>query len=195
MKLGCLIILSLVVLLTGCGESNQSKTAKYISKYPALTTDILKSLPDEKLEHAILDYTYGKIGDDYENALKTITALPNGFQMVYATTGVEMEVNNGGFNQYFWNSTGQFQRQAIDGYKLIGATAHSELVAEAVQIQAKQEAKMKKFKDADTTTAFSESYKDNPLNKCDSKFYKLTENASALRIKFIREHLELFVGS
>ena len=45
-----------------------------------------------------------------------------------------------------------------------------------------------------TVEAFSESYKDNPLNKLDKHFYDLKEDVAGLRLKYIREHPELFVS-
>lgn len=192
MKIFSLILSLLFVLFTGCGKSSSLKREV---KYPKLTPEILKSIPDTELESAVIDYIYSKIGNDYENDFKIVTSLPKEFQTIYATWWVEAEVNNGGFNQYFWNSAGQFSNQALEGYKLLNANSHAELMAEAIKIHREQEPKLKKFKEKDTMEAFSESYKDNPLNKCDDKFDKLTEDAGALRIKFIREHPELFVGS
>ena len=194
MRCWSLLALCLLFLLAGCGKSNTSASPKRESKYPKLTVEILKSLPDDQLEDAIRDYVSSKI-DNYEHEFEIVTALPKEFQMVYATWYLEAEVYNGGFNQYFWNPSGKFQQQALDGYKLIGANAYAELVAEAIKINATQEAKMKNYKDDNSLKGFSESYKDNPLNDCDSKFYKLTEKADVLRTKFIRNHLDSFVGS
>ena len=83
--------------------------------YTILDEDTLKQIPDDALEQAILDYINHKVGEDYDNQYKIVTRLSKGFQAIYATWWVEAEVSNGGFNQYFWNSSGQFASEAVEG--------------------------------------------------------------------------------
>ncbi len=193
MRIQLAVFLALSWLLCGC-EKPQAKFQIPPPQYPTLTLEILKGLPDEKLESAVLDHINSKIGEDYDNSFKIVTALSKGFQMVYATWWVEAEVSNGGFNQYFWNSSGQFRREALEGYKLIGAFEHEKIVADALTTYTSIEGELKKQQDKGTMEAFSESYKNNPLNKLDDQFYALKEDTSALRIKFIRAHLDLFLS-
>lgn len=112
---------------------------------------------------------------------------------MYATWWVEAEVYNGGFNQYFWNSSGEFRTEALEGYKLIGAVDHEKLMADALRVYSSVEGKLKEQQAKGTLAAFSESYKDNPLTKLDDQFYALKEDVSAMRVKFIREHADMFV--
>ncbi|HEY2082904.1 MAG TPA: DUF4375 domain-containing protein, partial [Verrucomicrobiae bacterium] len=146
------------------------------------------------LEDAVVEYVGAKIGNNDEDERKIVTSLSMGFQMVYTTMSLEAEVNNGGFNQYFWNSTGAFKNEALEGYKLLGASEHEKIIVEAIGIYNQHKDALDQQKAKGTLKAFSESYKDNPLNKLDNQFYALKEDASAMRIKFIREHPELFVG-
>jgi hypothetical protein len=190
-----LLVASLVLawICAGCGKQKEQFKIPP-PKYPVLTLEILQALPDEKLEGAISDHIRSKIGEDYEHEYKIVTALSKGFQMVYATSWVDAEVNNGGFNQYFWNSSGAFRMEALEGYKLIGATRHEQLLAEAIKVYTGIESKLKQQQEKGTLKAFSDSYKDNPLNKLDDQFYELKEDVSALRVRFIREHPDLFIS-
>jgi hypothetical protein len=178
----------------GCGKPKEQFKIPP-PQYPVLTLEILRALPDEKLEGAILDHIRSKVGEDYEHEYRIVTSLSKGFQMVYATSWVEGEVDNGGFNQYFWNPSGAFRIEALEGYKLIGATQHEQIMAEAIKVYAAIESKLKQQQEKGTLKAFSDSYKDNPLNKLDDQFYELKENVSALRVRFIREHPDLFVST
>jgi hypothetical protein len=181
-----------VMALVGCGRhAADSAVAKH--QYPVLSFKILQKIPDSELEAAILDNVDYRIGGNYDEAYKKVTGLSKGFQMVYATWWVEAEVNNGGFNQYFWNPAGQFQNEALEGYKLLGAEEHADLLGEAIKIYEQLAPKLSKLKAENTTAAFTQSYKDNPLGQCDDKFYKLKVDTSALRIKYIREHPGLFI--
>lgn len=193
MKSSLTTALTLLLCCVGCDKPKE-KFKVPSPKYPVLTAEILERVPDDQLESAVLDHIYSKIGGDYEHAHRVVLSLPKGFQVVYATWWVEAEVNNGGFNQYFWNPSGEFQNEALAGYKLIGALEHEKLVAEAVKLNKEIQAAQEKYKRAGTLKAFSESYKENPLNELDDRFYDLKEDATALRIKFIRQNKELFVS-
>ena len=67
-------------------------------------------------------------------------------------------------------------------------------MAEAVKVHSSIESRLKQQQEKGTIKAFSDSYKDNPLNKLDDQFFGLKENVSALRVKFIRENPDLFVS-
>jgi hypothetical protein len=185
--------LALSWLLGGCGKPH-AKFKVPPPTYPVLTFEILKGIPDDKLEGAVLDHVGSKIGEDYEHEHAIVTSMSKGFQMVYATVELEDEVANGGFNQYFFNSTGEFRNEALEGYKLLGAAEHEKITAEAIRVYNEIKPKLEEAKAKGTIEAFSQSYKDNPLNKLDDRFYDLKEDTSAMRVKFIREHPELFVS-
>lgn len=193
MRILIAMLLTLSWLLGGC-EKPTEKFKIPPPQYPVLTLEILSSVPDDKLESVVLDHIRSKVGEDYENEYKIVKSLSAGFQMVEATCAVEAEVYNGGFNQFFWNSSGEFRMEAVEGYEMIGAKEHEKLMSEALKIYSSLESKIKLQQKEGTLKAFSDSYKDNPLNKLDDQFYALKEDASAMRIKFIREHLELFVS-
>jgi hypothetical protein len=142
--------------------------------YPILTSGILDTISDDKLEQTIIDNIFCKLEtiDSYEEQYKVIKSLSTGRQAVFATWGLEAEVNNGGFNQYFYNiaSSGQYAEEARDGFRLISAIKHSDLTQRAMEIILKDAKRLSKFKDG-TLKSFSESYENNPLNPLDTEFY------------------------
>jgi hypothetical protein len=168
--------------------------------YSTLTLQILDSIPNDKLEQTIIDNIYAKIDDKdlYKRNYSTITSLSEGRQAIFATWGLEAEVNNGGFNQYFFNfsTSGQFAEEARDGFKLIGAYKYSELTQKAIVLFLKNAKQLSKFNDG-SFESFSKSYENNPLNDLDTKFYDLSkiENLSELRIKYIRAHRLEFIDN
>ena len=183
----------LVLGVCGCGEPETTDLDDEVSKaveefenrkkYTTLDEDTLKAIEDEDLEQAVMDYIYHKTGDNYEDSYRIVTGLSEGFQAVYTTWWVEAEVNNGGFNQYFWNSSGQFGLEAIEGFKVIGAPKTAKLMEEAVTIAVEEFPEMKRFREEGTIEAFSESYEHTNLNDLDLAFYEYDEDLSALRIK------------
>ena len=113
---------------------------------------------------------------------------------MYLTWVVEGEVNNGGFNQYYYNTDGQFASEAVEAFEYFGATQHAALMREANATRVAEAELMQKFKDEGTLQAFSESYKYSKLRPLDERFMKLTEDLSQLRIARVRQAPEQFIG-
>ena len=198
------MILSSILSFFGCKKKpEKSKEEIEIDKsfeewnnrkiYKILTSEILKTTSDENLEQTIFDNIYEIIGDDYKNELVNIQKLTKGQQGFWSTWVIEGEVNNGGFNQFYFNSSGQYSEMAEIGFETIGAKKYAELTSRANKIYADNKERLEEFDDG-TMESFSESYKDNPLNKLDDEFYELgnKESISELRIKYIREHIKEF---
>lgn len=158
-----------------------------------LTLESLAEIPDEKLELAVLHYVKAQVREQFDRELEIVSALPEGARSIYATWWVEAEVRNGGFNQYFWNSAGQFAAIAAAGFRLIGAPDHARLMERAIAVRREDKVRLQKFRNRGTIKAFSESYDDNPLNELDDEFFGLHEDLRTLRIHFIRTNPRLFV--
>jgi hypothetical protein len=164
-------------------------------RYLVLAPDILSSIRDRDLEQALIDHIVDvKIGSDQKHDSQIIGSLSPGFRMMFTTWELEGEVNNGGFNQYFFNSSGRFAGEALAGYRLIGAREHAKLTEQAIVTFEREKPTHQRFKKEGSIEAFSESYKHTGLNDIDSRFYKIAEDASKLRIGYIRAHAEQFVS-
>jgi hypothetical protein len=184
--LSALAAIVLTTSLCACHEAPEEP------KVEKLTPEILKAIPDDKVEQAVIDYVSGRIGEDYDHEREIVAKLPIGAQALYITWWVEAEVNNGGFNQYYWNSSGQFADQAAEAFEFFSAHEHAALMREANSVRAMEAEKMKQFKDRGSMEAFSESYKESQLGPLDEKFYGTKENLGALRIAKIRSSPEFF---
>jgi hypothetical protein len=212
-KILTIMILTTILNFFGCkGKNEPEKTKqelefeKFLSEstksieefknrkiYKKLTSQILDSIPDDKLEQTIIDNIYEIIGADYQNELNNLKKLTKGQQAVFSTMILEGEVDNGGFNQFYFNSSGQYAEIAGIGLKNIGAEKLSELTQRANKVYNENKERLEEFDDG-TMESFSESYKENPLNDLDTKFYELSklEKIADLRIKYIREHKSEF---
>lgn len=159
-----------------------------------LTQSILSSIPDDAIEQAVIDNIQSKIKPDFSDEYQVVTKLTKGRQAIYTTFYLEAEVCNGGFNQYFYNSTGRFAKEASQGLAKIGAVKLTNLMNQAINIYAENEQEITKEQDG-TLEGFSNSYDDNPLDELDDIFYALIkeENLSALRINYIRNNPKEFI--
>lgn len=191
-----IIAVVLVCLATSCGikpakRSSADSPNKQMA-FKQLTPEILSSIQDEELEQVIVDHVFDKMAANYDKEREVLSELPQGARAMYLTWIVEAEVNNGGFNQYYWNSSGKFASEAVGAFEFFSAIKHAGLMREANQIRSLEAAQIERLKEQRSLEAFSESYKVSKLGPLDDRFYKLDENLSALRIARIRSSPELF---
>jgi Domain of unknown function (DUF4375) len=170
------------------------KNRKVFSSFDLST---LESIPDDKVEQAIIDYVLLQIANDFSDELEILNELSAGFRSIYTTWCVEGEVNNGGFNQYFWNSEGRTALLAVDAFKRVGAPEYAELLERAIVMWKDEESALSPYKEENTLQSFSESYEHTNLGNLDDEFFKLAavSDLSAIRIRYIRSNPREFVTS
>jgi len=127
-------------------------------------------------------------GIKMETAQQQVRLLPSIIRPLYTVLVLQSEVENGGFNQYFWNSSGRLASEAFDDLVCISAKQHAGLLKLAIIIEQKESPMMAAFKKPQTWEAFAESYKHSDLGSLDSEFYKL-EKLDKFRANHIRKHL------
>ncbi|MEI9908904.1 MAG: DUF4375 domain-containing protein [Bacteroidota bacterium] len=162
--------------------------------HKTLTEQIIDAASDDELLQVVFDNLSEKQPADYTKEYKTVTAWNKERQAIYVIWLLEAEVNNGGYNQYYFNSSGQFYKLLPDALKLVGANKFATLTEKANSTYEKENDKITKHQDR-TLEGFSKSYEDNPLNKFDDEFYVLykAENLQKLQVEFIRKHKQEFI--
>jgi hypothetical protein len=158
-----------------------------------LSADELAEIPESELESRLFEAISQRIESDSRELVESVRKLPKGQRMHYVTYVLENEVHNGGFDQFFTNSSGSYARMAVPSLDLIGAKKHAKLMRRAIAAYARQEPDQKVFKVDKTVKKYLETYKDADLGKLNSEFYEMADQLSKLRIKYIREHPDEFV--
>jgi len=200
-------MISFLLKLLGCSGQEKKVTDEKLDEmqksfedfekrpiYKVLTVDIIKNIKDENLEQAIIDNILTKFNKDFSNEEEVVRNLSEGKKVIYVTWILEAEVNNGGFNQFYFNSSGQLADLAQDAFKTIGAIQFADLVGQADSIYHAIKKDLKKYNDG-TIESFSKSYDQNPLNDLDDRFYKLykDEPLNQIKVKYIRDNVNEFV--
>ncbi|MGE6355326.1 DMP19 family protein [Flavobacterium sp. NPDC079362] len=189
----------------GCspnGKKNDKKITQSIEEfnnkkiYTKLSEEIIDNTSDDKLLQLVFDNLSQKNFEDYENEFANVMSWNKSKQAIYMIWTLESEVNNGGYNQFYFNSSGQFYKYLPDALKLVGANKYAELTKRGNEIFEKENPKITQHQDG-TIEGFSKSYEDNPLNKFDEEFYKLyeTENLQQLQVDFIIKHKTEFIDN
>lgn len=154
-----------------------------------MTSQIIDDTSDDDLLQVVFDNLSEKLPADYEKEYTTVLGWNKSRQAIYMIWLLEGEVNNGGYNQFYFNSSGQFYKHLPDALRRINAIKTADLTVAANNTYEKQNDKITKHQDG-TLEGFSRSYEDNPLNDFDEQFYALSkiENLQKLQVEFIRKH-------
>lgn len=156
-------------------------------KYSELSPEILKTIPDDKLVWAVRDFATAAIDEDLENAPSKVTSLGPGFSAVYFVSSLDIEVNNGGFDQFFGNDGRQAVELSKEGAEFMGLRGLATVSGKALSIEerAKREKALSQENVADEDISFDEA---------DDAFTALDLDLDKEMVKFIRRRPELFVG-
>lgn len=166
----------------------------YTSRTSVLTVQVIDTASDENIVQLVYDNLSKKLSKDYSQEYAKVLTFNKSQQAIFVIWELETEVNNGGFNQYYFNSSGQYAKLTPGALKLVGAKKFADLMSKANEIYQKIYVKIKKEQDG-TLDGFSKSYNDNPLNKLDEEFYNLynNENLGDLQISYIRKNKDQFI--
>jgi len=167
--------------------------------YKELTLETLTALPDDELEHVILDYIFGKFTNAHndEMCLEIILSMSSGFQMIWFTHDLLMRVLHGGFNEFFYNGSNEVTEMTLKCLKMIGATEYLEIFEQAIDAHRKemQNPIMQELYSEQTLHGYSASFKISSLKEFDNKFVELGFRLRNLKTQYIRSNLQLFVES
>jgi Domain of unknown function (DUF4375) len=162
--------------------------------YQNLTTEIIDSISDDELPQVVFDSLILKLPQDDTKQYETVLNWTKPQQAIYLAWCLTAEVDNGGFNQYYFNSSGQFSELTPGALKLIGANNLAGLMIRANEIYATENEDITRHQDG-TIEGFFKSYTNNPLNELDKEFYDLTksEKLEQLQADFIRKNKADFI--
>ncbi len=72
--------------------------------------------------------------DSVESFQRTFQNVPSELGLLYAAHFCQLEVCNGGFTQFFWNSTGVLAPEAVEGFVAIGQVKVADVVRRAMSM-------------------------------------------------------------
>ena len=103
------------LIIVGCNNVGQNKNKHFPPHEENMIADMLR-LDNNALESTIIDYLFKK-----SNYLEDFEKLNPYEKNVLLVEYLEMEVNNGGFHQFYLNSSGNYSLETEQALKAIGA--------------------------------------------------------------------------
>ena len=120
-----------------------------------------------------------------------MSVLSESERIFYITQTLEMEVNNGGFSQFFYNSSGNFSNELVSAFTAIGANITAAICQKAISafgrdipVDSDEREKMLDELESDEI--------DEILEECDSAFYDYEDNLNELNYNFVMKNKESF---
>lgn len=123
-------------------------------------------------------------GDDFSK-------LTDHQKLFYLNQNLEREVNNGGFNQYFSNRSGDNSHETILSLTEIGAYTTAGILAKAIEQFPNKEVPKDSNKRILTINQI-EAFANEVWNDLDQKFYQYQDDLNTLNIEYVRKHKDFF---
>lgn len=109
-------------------------------------------------------------------------------RQIFGAYWLEAEVNNGGFDQYFFNSAGNHSEAALAGLRAMGATGAAALLERAMSVFPGGMPPADRFKRQEVMMDQIAASSEPVWEQCDREFFKLQEPFSELCIAYARRN-------
>ena len=98
---------------------------------------------------------------------------------------LEAEVNNGGFDQYFINSSGNHAAEVVESLEAIGAVQAAAIAKQAISVAFGNSPPPKDEEARDSVMRALPEEKLEQLSACDNEFYLYPDNLTELLFSFV----------
>jgi Domain of unknown function (DUF4375) len=159
-----------------------------------LDVEILAATPDELVADMVYDFALGKIGDDVKKEQEVVMSFREGVRNLYVSRLLNFEVGNGGFNQFYFNSSGKFALLAPAAFEYFGAQMLANIVRNANAVRASEAKWIRAVTRIRTIESFMESYRHTKLQPLGEQYWRHNESLGALWLAKIRSCPEDFCG-
>lgn len=104
---------------------------------------------------------------------------------------LEGQVNNGGFDQFFFNSSGEYAHEALRALEQVGANNAAELLEQAIkafpQLPIPKDTEQRRELMEDLPEHISDTW-----DQLDDKFYEYPDNIGGLTIQYVKNNKSQF---
>jgi hypothetical protein len=141
-----------------------------------------KTLKIERRDMIVMEIdTYLNEKSEYGEKIEKLNSSQRTFLFV---ENLEREINNGGFNQFYFNSSGDFSQETVKALLEIGAEKTAEIVKKA-NSEFKNGTVSKDRTQRQNELELIEEKAEEIWNKCDSEFYEYQDDLTELLIAFV----------
>lgn len=129
--------------------------------------------------------------DEKTNYGENMTVLSKPERVFYIAQSLEMEVNNGGFDQFFYNSSGNFSNELVSVFSEIGAKTTAAICQKAISAFGR-DIPVDRNERQEMMDELESDEIDEILDECDSAFYDYEDDLNALNYEYVMKNKEYF---
>jgi hypothetical protein len=147
---------------------------------------------DERLVSAVISHVGAVEGAAGALGYEAVVALAEPLVVAWAAFWVEAEILNGGYNQYFWNSSGRYAIEAVRAFETVGSPDYANIQRSAIVTFMDSEPDLRPFRDDGSLEAFSASYELKTFDQLDDAFLAVydTTTVTDLLVAWLSRHLD-----
>jgi len=151
--------------------------------------DLEKLLSSDDINGSIIELD-NYIGElcSYGDEMDKLTEQQKQF---YYNQCLEREINNGGFNQYFFNSSSDFTHKTVKSLRAIGANKTADILQKAIDQFPNSNVPEDRTERQEILEQIQEMA-DLICEELDQKFFNYEDNLNMLNIEFVRKNKDKF---
>jgi hypothetical protein len=165
--------------------SCKQKTEKVM---PELSFDIDSVLSNKKEDPILKISEYLNKLSSYGDDLSVLSESQKVFLFV---DNLEMEVNNGGINQFFYNSSGAYAHETLEALKKIKAYEMAAILEEGISLWPDKKVPKSEIERREFLVKSGEHI-DTIIHKLDERYYKYPDQIGVLLIEYIKNNKKDF---
>lgn len=194
-----LIVLGVSCMLFGKDSGNWKKyeslkkddfsiNEKYWKKYKGISKELANEIPAERLYEVVDNYVAWIIGNSYDTEMdKKLQKLPLAIKYAYLVYTYECEINNGGFDQFYFNSIGYEVFELQKGLEFFGLIKNKMLLDKSLELL-KQKIDIKNYYELSSKQELPTEDFEEEFNELNSQFYDYPEKIEEIINEYLNKH-------
>lgn len=171
-------------------KDEYSVNEKYWKKYKGISKELAQEIPAEKLYEIVDNYVCWIVGNSYDAEMDArLQKLPAAIKYTYLVYTYECEINNGGFDQFYFNSIGYEVFEIQKGLEFFGLKKNKILLDKSLELL-KQKIDVSKYHELSAKRELPTEDFENEFHELDSQFYDYPEKIEDIINEYLDKHRE-----
>lgn len=171
-------------------KDEYSVNEKYWKKYKGISKELAQEIPVEKLYSTIDNYVCWIVGNSYDAEMDArLQKLPAAIKYTYLVYTYECEINNGGFDQFYFNSIGYEVFEIQKGLEFFGLKKNKILLDKSLELL-KQKIDVSKYHELASKRELPTEDFENEFHELDDQFYDYPEKIEEIINEYLDKHRE-----
>ena len=162
-------------------------------RFRTLSRELLAGISVDEIGEAVVQHVQFHRDAHPDEPRDGIDTLPPGVQAIYATWLVDIDVNNGGFNQFFLNRYAALAGYALSGYELLGTEQYASIMRAAIAAYESARESPRAEHDTGPLTGSGESHWHDLFDEIDRRYYSLGDQIYSIWAIAVHDRPALFV--